>query len=76
MALLHAFAAIRAGVVTHIRLPAGSLQAGAGSLSLALSRGFAEGTFLDKSEVTDRVLNVVKNFDKTDPAKASILGLL
>ena len=38
--------------------------------------------FLDKSEVTDRVVSVVKNFNKVDPAKvgptsvfASDLGL-
>lgn len=27
------------------------------------------GTFLDKSEVTDRVVSVVKNFQKVDPSK-------
>ncbi|KAM2041637.1 hypothetical protein PS1_035444 [Malus domestica] len=26
------------------------------------------GTFLDKSEVTDRVVSIVKNFQKFDPA--------
>ncbi|KAK9919222.1 hypothetical protein M0R45_027832 [Rubus argutus] len=29
------------------------------------------GTFLDKSEVTDRIINVVKNFQKVDPSKVS-----
>lgn len=28
-------------------------------------------TFLDKKEVTDRVLTVLKNFDKVDPAKVT-----
>lgn len=28
-------------------------------------------TFLDKKEVTDRVLQVLKNFEKVDPAKVS-----
>lgn len=35
-------------------------------------RRFSEevrGSFLDKSEVTDRVVNVVKNFQKVDPSK-------
>ncbi|KAJ0013476.1 hypothetical protein Pint_21222 [Pistacia integerrima] len=38
----------------------------------AIRRRFSEevrGTFLDKSEVTDRVLSVVKNFQKVDPSK-------
>jgi NADH dehydrogenase (ubiquinone) 1 alpha/beta subcomplex 1 len=29
-------------------------------------------TFLDPSEVNERILSVVKNFDKVDPAKVSI----
>nr|GMD34483.1 acyl carrier protein 2, mitochondrial-like [Ipomoea batatas] len=39
---------------------------------IGLSRHFCEearGSFLDKSEVTDRVITVVKNFQKVDPAK-------
>ncbi|CAA7388768.1 unnamed protein product [Spirodela intermedia] len=41
---------------------------------LHLRRGFSEevrGTFLDKSEVADRVITVVKNFQKVDPAKVT-----
>lgn len=37
-----------------------------------LRRLFSEelrGSFLDKSEVTDRVVSVVKNFQKVDPSK-------
>ncbi|CAI9752960.1 unnamed protein product [Fraxinus pennsylvanica] len=30
-----------------------------------------KGSFLDKSEVMDRVLNCVKNFQKVDPSKAA-----
>ncbi|XP_050207138.1 acyl carrier protein 2, mitochondrial [Mercurialis annua] len=40
----------------------------------AILRRFSEevrGSFLDKSEVTDRVLNVVKNFQKVDPSKVT-----
>lgn len=33
------------------------------------SRPSAAQTFLDKAEVTDRVLSVLKNFEKVDPAK-------
>lgn len=70
MILSRALIAIRSGVISHVRLPVGGVQAAAGSLGLAISRGFAEGSFLNKDDVTQRVLNVVKNFDKTDPAKA------
>ncbi|XP_010938634.1 acyl carrier protein 2, mitochondrial isoform X1 [Elaeis guineensis] len=37
-------------------------------------RGFsdeARGTFLDKSEVADRIITVVKNFQKVDPSKVT-----
>ncbi|KAK7243213.1 hypothetical protein RIF29_38003 [Crotalaria pallida] len=39
-----------------------------------LLRRFSEevrGTFLDKSEVTDRVISCVKNFQKVDPSKVT-----
>jgi len=39
-----------------------------------LRRHFSEevrGSFLDKSEVTDRVVTVVKNFQKVDPSKVT-----
>ncbi|CBI17603.3 hypothetical protein VitviT2T_005433 [Vitis vinifera] len=39
-----------------------------------IRRHFSEeirGTFLDKSEVTDRVISVVKNFQKVDPSKVT-----
>eukprot|EP01083_Nonionella_stella_P045655 122495_1 len=32
-------------------------------------RTFAGSTFLDPKEVTDRIVTVVKNFDKVDPTK-------
>uniref|UniRef100_A0A0D6R5Q9 Acyl carrier protein n=1 Tax=Araucaria cunninghamii TaxID=56994 RepID=A0A0D6R5Q9_ARACU len=31
----------------------------------------AKGTYLDKSEVTDRVISVIKQFQKVDPAKVN-----
>ncbi|KAJ7978284.1 Acyl carrier protein [Quillaja saponaria] len=42
--------------------------------SNVLLRRFSEevrGSFLDKSEVTDRVVSVVKNFQKVDPSKVT-----
>lgn len=35
------------------------------------ARAFAGAGFLDKAQVTERVLNIVKNFQKVEPAKAS-----
>lgn len=40
----------------------------------AIRRHFSEevrGSFLDKSEVTDRVISIVKNFQKVDPSKVT-----
>ena len=44
----------------------------ASSFNAIRRRFFSEevkGSFLDKPEVTDRVINVVKNFQKCDPSK-------
>lgn len=49
-------------------------RAGAGGLSQLIKRHFsdeARGTFLDKSEVADRVICVVKNFQKVEPSKVT-----
>jgi len=40
------------------------------ALACSALRCFGSGTYLDKAQVTERVLNVVKNFAKVDPAKA------
>lgn len=45
---------------------------GVAPLYVILGRRFSEevrGSFLDKSEVTDRVVSVVKNFQKVEPSK-------
>ncbi|KAK6915772.1 Phosphopantetheine binding ACP domain, partial [Dillenia turbinata] len=50
-----------------------SLKSLASSFNL-LRRHLSEevrGSFLDKSEVTDRVISVVKNFEKVDPSKVT-----
>ena len=73
MALAQVFSTIRSGVISNIRLPVGGFQAASGSLSTVFSRSFAEGTYLNKDDVTERVLSVVKNFDKADPAKVSAM---
>lgn len=40
------------------------------ALAWGTFRGFGAGSFLEKSEVTDRVIKVVKDFAKVDPSKA------
>lgn len=73
MALARGLADLRATVLNRLRLPVqNSLAAQAGTpFAVSLWRGFAEGTFLDKNEVTERILNVVKNFDKVDQSKVN-----
>lgn len=74
MALSGAASQLRCAVLQHLRIPVSS----AGMLpSLRLwdlpsqFRGFAGGSYLDKDEVTQRVLNVAKHFEKVDPGKVS-----
>ncbi|XP_073293391.1 acyl carrier protein 2, mitochondrial [Primulina huaijiensis] len=73
-------AAVRSALLKYLRVnvsPVPLLQnprAAAGGLSRLIRRHFSEeakGSFLDKSEVTDRVLTVVKNFQKLDPSKVT-----
>ena len=78
MALLQrAFAAVRQGVLANVRLAPGiplQTEQAAAPLSLQFLRFFAHASYLDKNEVTDRVLNVVKNFEKVDAAKVRTQG--
>uniref|UniRef100_A0A0D3G6Z3 Acyl carrier protein n=1 Tax=Oryza barthii TaxID=65489 RepID=A0A0D3G6Z3_9ORYZ len=37
-------------------------------------RGFVHGSFLDKGEVADRIVSVVKNFQKVEPSKVSTVA--
>ena len=69
MALQGALQSLRSGVLSRISIPVNSLQAVGGAGGLTLLRSFAESTYIDKNVVTDRIINVVKNFDKVDPAK-------
>ncbi|KAJ3694093.1 hypothetical protein LUZ60_009573 [Juncus effusus] len=71
-----AVAAVRNALLKHLRVaavasPAAPVSAG---WTILGRRGFSEeakGSFLDKDEVTDRVITVVKNFQKVDPSKVS-----
>ncbi|XP_062144374.1 acyl carrier protein 2, mitochondrial [Alnus glutinosa] len=74
-----AAAAARSALLNHLRLRV-HVQAVPRNPSYTLSfnairRRFlseeVRGSFLDKSEVADRVISVVKNFQKVDPSKVS-----
>lgn len=73
-AIQRGFAAVRQGVLANLRLtPQYSLpyaQTDAPISSIFL-RFFADASYLDKNDVTERIMNVVKNFEKVDVAKAS-----
>lgn len=73
--------AARNAILKYLRVNVWSVQTQnpRGPLSLSLNnllrRNFSEevkGSFLDKSEVADRVLNVIKNFQKVDPSKVTL----
>ncbi|CAL4900428.1 unnamed protein product [Urochloa decumbens] len=77
-----AMAAARRALLTHLRVPvarpaaAATAAAAAGTVPTArrlLSSTTEEtkGSFLDKGEVADRVVSVVKNFQKVEPAKVT-----
>ncbi|XVE90667.1 hypothetical protein DITRI_Ditri20bG0095500 [Diplodiscus trichospermus] len=75
-------AALRGALLKHLRVNATPLPRNPNPISNglfaltfnAICRGFSnevKGSFLDKSEVTDRVVSVVKNFQKVDPGKVT-----
>ncbi|XP_074321175.1 acyl carrier protein 2, mitochondrial-like [Silene latifolia] len=76
-----AAAAIRSAILKQVRIPVSSNPNSSFSLSSAVNNLVfnrhlstsedVRGSFLDKSEVTDRVVSVVKNFQKTDPSKVT-----
>ncbi|KAL7109592.1 hypothetical protein ACP275_06G184400 [Erythranthe tilingii] len=72
--------AARNALLKYLRVKAYSVpplqnpRATSGGLSQIIRRHFSEeakGSFLEKSEVADRVLSVVKNFQKVDPSKVT-----
>ncbi|KAL5988092.1 hypothetical protein ACLOJK_035855 [Asimina triloba] len=75
--------AARNAILKHLKV---KVQAPvAPSVNLILSRGRyfssssssddVRGSFLDKSEVSDRIISVVKNFQKVDPSKKSVFNI-
>ena len=73
--LQRTFAAVRQGVLNNVRLAPGiAMQSSeaVAPVSLQFLRFFAaDASYLDKKDVTDRVINVVKNFEKVDAGKVS-----
>lgn len=74
MALRQAAQSLRAAVLSRVAISALPQQQTAAPLGLAAwkvlaRRGLADASYLDKAEVTDRVLGVVKGFDKVDASK-------
>ncbi|KAL4535698.1 hypothetical protein Ndes2526B_g06585 [Nannochloris sp. 'desiccata'] len=72
--LQRTFAAVRQGVLNNVRLTPGiGMQSEAmAPVSLQFLRFFAaDASYLDKKDVTDRVINVVKNFEKVDAGKVA-----
>ncbi|XAR48359.1 hypothetical protein NMG60_11031169 [Bertholletia excelsa] len=70
--------AARNAILKYLRVNVRSLPKNSSPFSLCfrnlLVRHISEdvrGSFLDKSEVTDRVISIVKNFQKIDPSKVT-----
>ncbi|WIA13362.1 hypothetical protein OEZ86_006632 [Tetradesmus obliquus] len=65
------------GILRHLRMPvqqavySSTASQGLAGLGLSLTRAFAGGQHLDKDEVTSRVIDVTKHFEKIDPAKVN-----
>ncbi|KAJ7294117.1 hypothetical protein O6H91_19G004600 [Diphasiastrum complanatum] len=65
---------LRGAVLRHVRISCPQhMAAGARRLFSSSSEeaAHAHGTYLNKNEVVDRVLNVVKTFPKVDPSKVT-----
>ena len=75
MVLAGVISSVSRGVLSRIRVPVNLQQSGgqvvAAAGSFSIWRSFAKGTYLDKGDVTERVLNVVKHFEKVDENKVS-----
>ncbi|TVU19150.1 hypothetical protein EJB05_35286, partial [Eragrostis curvula] len=74
-----AMAAVRRALLAHLRVPMARPAAAAaaaavsvpGARRLLSTTEEGKGSFLDKGEVADRVVSVVKNFQKVEPAKVT-----
>ncbi|CAN6485918.1 unnamed protein product [Victoria cruziana] len=68
-----AFSSARSAILKHLRVRASAVSSSWSTSPPALVRLLrfyseeVRGSFLDKSEVTDRIISVVKNFQKVTP---------
>eukprot|EP00270_Netrium_digitus_P019324 TRINITY_DN75_c0_g1_i1.p1 TRINITY_DN75_c0_g1~~TRINITY_DN75_c0_g1_i1.p1 ORF type:complete len:139 (-),score=28.70 TRINITY_DN75_c0_g1_i1:328-744(-) len=68
---------LRRAVLLHMRVPPSAVLISASRLSAPATALFgrpfseASGTYLDRAVVTERVLTILKNFQKVDPAKVT-----
>eukprot|EP00252_Welwitschia_mirabilis_P027225 TRINITY_DN9289_c0_g1_i1.p1 TRINITY_DN9289_c0_g1~~TRINITY_DN9289_c0_g1_i1.p1 ORF type:complete len:127 (+),score=14.39 TRINITY_DN9289_c0_g1_i1:281-661(+) len=68
MATFSGFNALRTAILNRMRVRSQSTPLG---FRVRLFCEGPKGTFLDKSEVTDRVISTIKAFQKVDPSKIS-----
>jgi NADH dehydrogenase (ubiquinone) 1 alpha/beta subcomplex 1 len=75
-------AAARRALLNHVRVPVArpataAAAAAVGSVPfarlLSSTTEVEKGSFLDKGEVADRVVSVIKNFQKIEPSKVSAI---
>ena len=71
MALRQGLKSIHASLLNYFRAYPQQLTV---PCSLVFLRRLAEGTFLDRQNVTERVLHVVRHFEKIDPDKVDPHG--
>ena len=64
-----AFRALHAALLQHLRVPVAAPLSRWGSARTMSEGAHAQGTYLDRNDVVDRVLSIVKSNQKVDPAK-------
>ncbi|KAK9803206.1 hypothetical protein WJX73_003340 [Symbiochloris irregularis] len=72
MALARCLSELRGSLLTRLRIPPStSLESCGPPVAQNWLRGFAGSTYLDKNEVTERILSVIKKHDKVEQSKVS-----
>ncbi|MCO5609697.1 hypothetical protein L7F22_063929 [Adiantum nelumboides] len=63
--------AVRARLLQHVRVPVRQLRQSRGEPLFRFFSAESKASFLDKKEVADRVINVLRKFQKVEPSKIS-----
>jgi len=66
-----AFRALHAALLQHLRVPVVAPLSRWGAFRTMSDGAHAQGTYLDRNDVVDRVLSIVKSNQKVDPAKVT-----